>query len=140
MLEDYWEILKFLTYFKAPATSHEQHGDLFDQLEEFVCYVYCAKANSIHNVNWRKLDQKLQREHKVADLASLPPCKQVLLYHAIAEIKDHRGFLTVKYFGWMRLYQTKLKKIRQEVDDGNEYVCQGYAIGCNVESDNGDDF
>ena len=67
-----WKIIdKFLTRFKTLGTSQEQHGDLFYQLEELVCFVYCAKVNSINNVIWKKVDQKLQREHKVVDLASL---------------------------------------------------------------------
>ena len=30
----------------------------------------------------KKIDQNLQREHKLTDLASSPPCKRVPLYHA----------------------------------------------------------
>ena len=82
----------------------------FDQLEKFVCFVYCAKRNNVNNVKWKKFDQKLQKEHKAADLASLPPCRQVLLHHATPEVKDTGGFLSVKYYGWMRLFQAKLKK------------------------------
>ena len=71
------------------STSPERHGDFFDQLEEFVCFVYGTNVKSINNVRWKKFDKKLQREHKVADLASLPPIKQVFLYHTVPEIKDH---------------------------------------------------
>ena len=80
---------KCLTCFKKLSTSPERHGDFFDQLEEFVCFVYGTNVKSINNVRWKKFDKKLQREHKVADLASLPPFKQVFLYHTVPEIKDH---------------------------------------------------
>ena len=63
----------FLPCFKTLGTSQERHGDLFDQLEEFVCFMYGAKVKSINNLRWKKFDQKPQREHKVVDLASLPP-------------------------------------------------------------------
>ena len=97
-----WKITKkfltFLTLFKTLRTSQERHGDLFGQLEEFVCFVCCAKVDSINNVKWNKFDHKLQRKHKVADFTFLTPCKQVHLYHAIPEIKDHGGFLMIKCF------------------------------------------
>ena len=70
------------------------------------------KLKVSNNVRWKKYDQKLHREHKVADLASLPCCKQVFLYRTkrtnltiqhmwrssvqpvieIPEIKDHGWF------------------------------------------------
>ena len=59
---------KNLTCFKTLYTSEERLGDIFHQLEELKI--------------WKKFDQKLQLEHKEADLASLPPCKQALLCHA----------------------------------------------------------
>ena len=74
MLEDYREISKI--------SSQERHGDLLDQLAEFVCFVHGANFKGINNVRWKKFDQKPQREHKVADLGSLPPRKEVDLYHA----------------------------------------------------------
>ena len=44
----YWKIVekfsKFLICFKMLYTSQERHEDLFDRLEEFVCFVYRAKV------------------------------------------------------------------------------------------------
>ena len=37
-------------------------------------------------------------------------------------------------------FPSEIEKIRQEADDVNKCVCQNYAIGSNVENDNGDDF
>ena len=37
-------------------------------------------------------------------------------------------------------FPNEIEKIREEADDVKKYVCQNYAIGSNVESDNGDDF
>ena len=47
MLEDYWEIFSLL---QNVSYSQERHGDLFDQLEEFVCFVHGAKVKNINNV------------------------------------------------------------------------------------------
>ena len=51
---------------------------------------------------------------------------------AIPEIEDH-GWLPNGKILWMDEMD---EQIRQEADDGNE----DYAIGSNVESDDGDDF
>ena len=80
VLEDYWEISKLFNL--QQNLSQKLHGNLFDQLEQFVCFLYFAKVKSINTARCKKFDQKLQREHEVADLASLPPLMQVLLYHA----------------------------------------------------------
>ena len=70
-----------LTYFKTLGTQ-ELHGDAFHKLEKFVCYLYGAKIKNRSNTQRKEFDQNLHAEHKVTDLASLSPCKQVLLYHA----------------------------------------------------------
>ena len=63
-------------------TTLELTTEIFNQLEEFVCFLYGAKTKDINRVRWKIFDKKLQKEHKVTDLALLPPCNQVLLYHA----------------------------------------------------------
>ena len=82
--------------------------------------MYGAKVKSINNLRWKKFDQKPQREHKVADLASLPPSKQVLLYHTIPEIKDDRWLTNGKKLSMGEAFPGEIEKIRQVADDGNE--------------------
>ena len=97
-----------------------------------------------------KFHQKLQREHKLTDLASLPPCKHVLLYHAkqvnmiayiwrklvqllmaMSQIKDH-GWLPNREILWMaeafpdKYYRrwmtiTKTMEMRVMSDDGDYF-------------------
>ena len=80
MLENYWEIFK--NFNLLINLSRNLHGDLFDQLEEFVCIFSVAKGRSINNACWNRFDQKLQREHKLTDLDFLPTYMQVRLHYA----------------------------------------------------------
>lgn len=48
MLEDYWEISKILNLLKD--YNQKLHVDLFDQLDEFVCFLCVAKVRNINNV------------------------------------------------------------------------------------------
>ena len=116
------------------------------------------KTKKIYNIRWKKCDQNFQLEHKVAHLASLPPSKQVLLFisyqasqldcmygtwHpnfwqsaiAIPEIEDHGRLLNGKMLWMDETFPDEIEKIRQAADDSNK----DYAIGRNVESDDGDD-
>ena len=85
MLEDIDKFPKFLTDFNTLCTSQEWHGDLFDQLEEFVCFVYGSKIKNINNLDGRNLIKSF-REYKVADSVSLLPYKQFLLYPFVYDI------------------------------------------------------
>ena len=56
---------------------------------------------------------------------------------AMTELKDNGGLPNSKMHWIYEVFPEEInKKARQEVDDGNE----DYATGCNVESDDGDDF
>ena len=72
MLDNSREIIKiFILLHKTLDSSQEQHRDLFEQLEEIVCFVHDAKVKSINKVRCKKFHQKPQRKHKVEDLAFL---------------------------------------------------------------------
>ena len=51
------------------------------RLEEFTCYIYGYREKNINNVHFMMFKRKQAREHKVVDLSTLPPCKEVLSYH-----------------------------------------------------------
>ena len=55
--------------------------ELIMRLEEFTCYIYGYREKNINNVHFMMFKRKQAREHKVVDLSTLPPCKEVLSYH-----------------------------------------------------------
>ena len=118
-----WKITKkfltFLTLFKTLRTSQERHGDLFGQLEEFVCFVCCAKVDSINNVKWNKFYffNSLQGGPSVS-----------------CNTRNKRPWwLPNDKMLWINeTFPGETEIIRQEADDGNQYVSQDYAIGSNV--------
>lgn len=79
MMED-WEISKDFNLLKN--LSQKLHEDLFDELEEFVCFLCVAYVTHTNNAWWKKTNQKLQRGNKLTNFTSSPPCKYVLLYGA----------------------------------------------------------
>ena len=61
----------------SPALVEER----INLLEEYACYLYVIKSRSFNDARWKIFDKNYQRESKVPDLASLPPCHQVFLVH-----------------------------------------------------------
>ena len=82
MWENYWEISKTFNFLQNVRCQPIMTRRCLWRAARICLLCADAKVKSINNVRWKKFDQKLQHEYKVADLASLPPCNQVLLYHA----------------------------------------------------------
>ena len=69
-----WKIIEkfseFLICFEMLCTSQEWHGELFDQLEKFVCFVYGGNIRNISNLRsikisareeiWSKASERIQ--------------------------------------------------------------------------------
>ena len=68
MLEDYWKIFTIFNLLRN--SSQEWHGDPFDQLEKFVCFVYGGNIRNISNLRsikisareeiWSKASERIQ--------------------------------------------------------------------------------
>jgi hypothetical protein len=153
-----WKVLdnfpKFESYFQQLGTSMELSQETFCQLEEYVCFLYGVRIKSVNEARWRIFKKKQDKEHKVTDLASLPPCKQVLQYHAkranvvaylwtnsihaiITHPEIHKnGWLPSGEIYWMDdAFPDEVETILFEADDENEE----YAIGSDVESNDEDE-
>ena len=60
----------------------ELNDDNFKILEEFTCLLYGLRDNSVDVVRHKILEKKYSKDDKVVELALLPPCRLVLLFHA----------------------------------------------------------
>ena len=83
----YWKLVqkhnRFEECFAFLGTRLALAGETINILEEYVCYLYGVKSRSVNDARWKIFDKKYQRENKKPDLASLPPCHQVFLLHAL---------------------------------------------------------
>ena len=81
-----WEIMtkytKFENCFAELGITVQLSMEIFNVIEEYVCHVYGYKEKSINLVRSKLFYNKEKREHKVTDLSTLPPCQDVLLFHA----------------------------------------------------------
>ena len=68
--------------------------ELIMRVEEFTCYIYGYREKNINNVHFKMFKRKQAREHKVIDLSTLPPCKEVLSYLT----KSKLGFIFMENF------------------------------------------
>lgn len=167
--EKCWNLIekfpKFLTAFIALGTTLELTTEIFTQLEEYVCFLYGVKTKDINHVRWKIFDKKLQKEHKVTDLAILPPCKQVLLYHikranliayvwrnsaepniTMPEINEHGWLPTGEIFWLDDAFPEDIEMfLQQEVDndedndDNDEVNDNDYFSGSDIESEDDDE-
>ena len=55
---------------------------VFAELEEYVATLYGEKAKSADEARWKIFKKKHQRENKITDLSSIPPCTAVLHLHS----------------------------------------------------------
>ena len=82
MMEHYWKTSKVLNFLQNVMCQPRTTWISLWPAERICLFYVWWNVKNINNVRWKKFDQKLQIEYKVADSASLFPCKQVLLYHA----------------------------------------------------------
>ena len=52
-------------------------------LEEYVCQLYGYRNKSTNSVRFRIYEKKYNKENKVIDMATLPPCNSVLRLHIL---------------------------------------------------------
>ena len=85
--EKCWKIVKRFPKFEEVFIQLGQEQELQDTcsdgLEEFVCYLYgMTKSKGINKLRLKIFNKKLLRNHKAADVSTLPPFRQVLQHHA----------------------------------------------------------
>jgi hypothetical protein len=98
---------------------------------------------SFSEARWRIFKKNQDKEHKVTDLASLPPCKQDLQYHAkrvnvVAYLWRNSSSREyhASWTSWKWLVPTdEVETILFETDNENEE----YAIGSDVQSNDEDE-
>ena len=73
---------KFEDMFASLGDHQKLDNTLISQLEEYVCYLYGYREKSVDSVRYKMFEKKRLREHKIPDLSTFPPCKQVLRYHS----------------------------------------------------------
>ena len=72
-----------LDYFQRLGSSLVLDDFVLAGLEEFVCALYGSNLKSLNGARGKAFQRKIDRGHKVTDLATLPPCFQVFYYHAL---------------------------------------------------------
>ena len=69
--------------FASLGNSELLSDTLFTELQEFVCCLYGYHEKSVDAFRYKLFKKKNWREHKIPDLASLPPCQQVLRLNSL---------------------------------------------------------
>ena len=82
-----WKLLekhqKFEDCFANLRLTSSLPDEMFQLLEEFVCLLYGIRSKSVNEARRKIFERKNKREKKIPNLSSLPPCKDVLWYHAL---------------------------------------------------------
>ena len=152
-----WKVMekfqKFENCFAELGNSVELNMDTFSLLEEYVCHLYGIRSKTVDGVRYKMFQKKQEREHKVTDLASLPPCQQVLMYHAQranvvsyiwknsinAVIEqphfDSNGWMSNGEIYWMdNAFPTDVESILDD-DESDDDEEEQYDVGSDIESD-----
>ena len=85
--EKCWKLVektkKFQNAFSMLGENSEINDDLLLMLEEYVCQLYGYRNKSTNSVRFRIYEKKYNKENKVIDMATLPPCNSVLRLHIL---------------------------------------------------------
>ena len=81
-----WKIVeknsKFVEVFASLGCSWNLQDNVFNGLEEYVCYLYGFRKKDINYARHELFQRTYSRDNKITDLSLLPPCQSTLKLHA----------------------------------------------------------
>ena len=84
-----WKIVeknsKFVEVFASLGCSWNLQDNVFNSLEEYVCYLYGFRKKDINYVRYELFQRTYSRNNKIIDLSLLPPCQSMLKLHTSKE-------------------------------------------------------
>ena len=82
-----WKIVektsKFVEVFASLGCSWNLQDNVFNGLEEYVCYLYGFRKKAINYVRHELFQCTYSHDNKIIDLSLLPPCQSTLKLHAL---------------------------------------------------------
>lgn len=153
--EKHWNLMrknsKFMTAFQTLGSSLQLSDTILEDLEEFVCHLYGWKVKNLNEARWKAFRSKVNKEHKVTDIALLPPCRQVFHYHTersnyisyvwknsrnpiidLPPIQEHGWFEDGEIFWMDEAFPNEIDFILEENANNSDYENQDF--GSDVES------
>ena len=125
--------------------------EIFNQLQEYVCLLYSRKTKNVNEARWQLFKQKHEKENKIIDLGSLPPCEAVLRLHtkrvnAVAYLWRRAAdplveFPPLEENGWMsdgQIFWTE-DAFPDDIEDLLTDEIYDYEFGSDVKSNSDDD-
>ena len=150
-----WNVLekyqKYESCFASLGSGATLSDEIFNQLQEYVCLLYSRKTKNVNEARWQLFKQKHEKENKIIDLESLPPCEAVLRLHtkranAVAYLWRRAAdplveFPPLEENGWMPDGQIFWIEDAFPDDIGDLLTDEiyDYEFGSDVESDSDDD-
>ena len=83
--EKSWKIVekysRFMTMFASLGDTWDLSEESIVLLEEFVCYLYGGKGQSVDALRYKKYENVYRTKNKIQDLSLLPPWRRSLMLH-----------------------------------------------------------